>query len=181
MKPANANLSLVATEADALSTQPLHFHVNTRLQSLISPISDEEFRARYWERKPLIVHRGDPGYYGDLFTLEEFDASVGRQNYVKTAEATAKKSGRHHGTGASSMERVLSDMRDGHTLILDAVHQHNPKLFQMCQMLTVDTGFQFQTNIYLTPPNGKGFTAHWDNHDVFIMQVLGSKLWKVEK
>jgi len=182
MKPANANLTLVSDEGDKASGSAVPFHENTTLQSLVSPVPDEEFRARYWERKPLIIHRGHPDYYADLFTLEDFDASVRRQSsYVKTAEATAKKSAKHHGTGATSMERVLADMRDGHTLILDAVHQYHPKLFQMTQMLTRETGFQFQTNIYLTPPNGKGFTPHWDNHDVFIMQVLGSKHWKVEK
>jgi ribosomal protein L16 Arg81 hydroxylase len=182
MKPANANLSLVANEASEPCSPSTSFHENTSFQSLMSPVPLEEFQARYWERKPLIVHRGQPGYYGDLFTLEDFDASVGRQNrYVKTAEASSKKTAQHHGTGASAMERILSDMREGHTLILDAVHQHNPKLVQMCQMLTAETGFLFQTNIYLTPPNGKGFTPHWDNHDVFIMQVLGSKHWKVEQ
>jgi hypothetical protein len=182
MQPATTNLSLVANELDGADAPRMPFYENTSLQSLVSPVRDEEFRARYWERKPLIVHRGRPDYFGDLFTLQDFDGSIRRgTGYVKTAEATAKKAARHHGVAPSALENVLTDMRDGHTLILDGVHQYNPKLIQMCQMLARETGFRFQTNIYLTPPNGKGFTPHWDNHDVFIMQVLGSKHWKVEK
>lgn len=72
-------------------------------------------------------------------------------------------------------------MREGHTLILDGVQDFDPKLGQLCRMLAQDTGARLQTNIYLTPPNGKGFSPHWDNHDVFVLQTMGSKHWKVEK
>jgi len=182
MQSANTNLSLVADDADSAGVSSAPFHASTTIQDLVSPVSDEEFRARYWERKPLIIHRGRADYYGELFTLQDFDAAIRRGvGYVKTAEASTKKAVRHHGVAPKALENVLTDMRDGHTLILDSMHRHHPHLVQMCQMLGRETGFQYQTNIYLTPPNGKGFTAHWDNHDVFIMQVLGCKHWKVEK
>jgi bifunctional lysine-specific demethylase and histidyl-hydroxylase MINA len=182
MQSANANLTVVGTDRDSGLATPSGFHENTSLQSLVSPVSAEEFRAQHWEQKPLILHRQRPDYYGDLFTLQDFDSSVRRSNgYVKTAEATTKKTARHHGVSPTALEHVLTDMRDGATLILDSVHQFNTKLGQMCRMLGQDTGFYYQTNIYLTPANGKGFAPHWDNHDVFIMQVVGRKHWKVEK
>jgi ribosomal protein L16 Arg81 hydroxylase len=184
MQPGNANLSLVANGSDNetdLSTLPPIYERAT-LQSIVSPVSEEEFCARYWERSPLIIHRGCPNYYGDLFTLQDFDDStVGGRGYVKTAEATAKKHARHEGTDPAVKEGVLTDMRDGHTLILDSMQDFHPKLGQLCRMLAQETSYRYQTNIYLTPPAGKGFTPHWDNHDVFIMQTLGSKNWKVEK
>jgi ribosomal protein L16 Arg81 hydroxylase len=176
---AGASTDAVGNEA---AQSPLGFRDAISVQSLIAPTTDEEFRARYWERKPLIIQRGNPGYYGDLFTLEDFDSSITRgPDYVKTAEATAKKNSKHQGATADALEHVLSDMRDGHTLILDSMHNFEPKLKELCRVLAQETGHRFQTNIYLTPPKGKGFTAHWDNHDVFVLQVLGSKHWKVEK
>jgi hypothetical protein len=48
-------------------------------------------------------------------------------------------------------------------------------------LLAQELGHRFQTNLYLTPPHGKGSIPHWDNHDVFILQVLGSKHWTIEK
>jgi hypothetical protein len=51
----------------------------------------------------------------------------------------------------------------------------------LCRTLGAELGHRFQTNLYLTPPNGKGFSPHWDNHDVFIIQVVGSKDWQIEK
>lgn len=183
MQPANANVPMAAEQSEnADSTPSIPFHRRGSIQSLVAPVSEEEFYARYWERKPLIVHRQNPNYYGDFFTLQDFDdyTRLG-QGYVKTAEATAKKQARHEGTGPKAMEQVLSDMRAGHTLILDNVQAYHPRLGRFCRVLGQETGDHYQTNLYLTPANGKGFTPHWDNHDVFILQVMGSKQWKVEK
>ena len=108
-----------------------------------------------------MIHRDRPDYYGNLFTLQDFDDSLRRSStgYVKTAEATTKKATRHHGVTPLALERLLTDMRDGSTLIMDSVHQYNSNLGQMCRMLGQETGFYYQTNIYLTPPSGKGICA----------------------
>lgn len=45
--------------------------------------------------------------------------------------------------------------------------------------LSLNAGFNFLSNMYLTPPNSAGFTAHTDNKDGMIMQVAGRKRWRV--
>jgi len=37
---------------------------------------------------------------------------------------------------------------------------------------------RFQTNVYFTPPGAQGFNTHHDTHDVFILQLEGSKRWR---
>lgn len=171
-----------AKSGEVVSYRSIPFHEQVTIQRLLSPISEAEFRAHYWEKKPLIVHREDSDYYGDLFTLEDFDASLrSSRGNIKTAEAATKKVAKHQGSGPKTLERILTDMRDGHTLVLDGMQAINPKLGSMCRLLAQETGEGFQTGIYLTPPDGKGFLPHWDNHDVFVMQVMGFKHWKIEK
>lgn len=34
-------------------------------------------------------------------------------------------------------------------------------------------------NMYLTPPNSQGLARHYDDHCVFVCQLLGTKKWKV--
>lgn len=182
MQSANASRNMVSQNEAERSVAPWRFLDNVSLRTLLSPVAEEEFRTQYWERKPVVINRKNPDYYGDLFTLEDFDHTVTRApNYIKTAEATANKNIRHQGAGAKSRERVLADMREGSTLVLDSVQLADPHLGLMCRELSKELGYGFQTNLYLTPPNGKGFTPHWDNHDVFVLQVVGSKHWKVEK
>ena len=156
---------------------------NLTLKTLLAPATEEAFRSHHWERAPLVVHRGDPDYYGDLFTLADFDRAIASAPAkVVTAEAATGKYTRYEGKTASiPFERILDDMRDGTTLLLEHLQFSEQKLGLLCRLLEQELGHRFQTNIYLTPPHGRGLTPHWDDHDVFILQVLGSKHWKIEK
>ncbi len=158
------------------------FLENLSLSSLIAPTNAEEFRSLYWERQPLIIHRKDPDFYGDLFTLRDFDEAIARSpDYVKTANATTEKNVSYKTAATQGLEAILTQVRSGGTLILDQHHHREPKLSLLCRVLAAEVGHRFQTNLYLTPANGRGFSPHWDNHDVFILQIVGSKRWAIEK
>lgn len=152
------------------------------LASLIAPASEDEFRARYWETKPLVVHRNDPDYYDDIFTLQDFDDAITRgPAYVKVANDEAKQQlAQHIGGTTPALDAVFADMRNGYTLVLDQLHRRDPKLGLLCRSLAPEFGHRLAANLYLTPPGGKGFGAHWDNHEVFILQAVGSKIWHIE-
>jgi len=163
------------------TTMTCRFLENLTLASLLAPVSEAEFRERYWERKPVVVRRDNPDYYDNLFTLADFDDAITRSpDYVKLANAETKKNKSYTATSALGLEAILNDMRSGGTLILDQLHHRDPKLNLLCRALAPEFGHRFQTNLYLTPPNGKGFSPHWDNHDVFILQVVGSNQLHVE-
>jgi ribosomal protein L16 Arg81 hydroxylase len=152
------------------------------LSSLVAPVADAEFRSRYWERQPLVVHRKDPDYYDGLVTLEDFEEAITRNpDYVKIANAATNKNASYKGVVTEGLEAVIGDMRAGSTLVLDQLHHREPKLGLLCRALAAELGHRFQTNLYLTPSSGKGFKPHWDNHDVFILQTVGSKNWNIEK
>jgi ribosomal protein L16 Arg81 hydroxylase len=158
------------------------FLENLSLASLVAPVTKEEFLSRYWEKEPLIVHRGDPDYYSGLFSIKDFDEAITRDPaYVKLANATANKNASYKTEMTRGLEAFLADMRDGGTLVLDQLHNKDPNLGILCRVLATEFSHRFQTNLYLTPPKGRGFTPHWDNHDVFILQVEGSKQWNIEK
>ena len=151
-------------------------------ETLLAPLTAEEFRGRHFEQTPRIWHRHDPNFYDDLFSLKDFDRAVARSpSYVKIAEAKSKKNRRNPADNSSGLDQTLADMRSGATLVLDGLQARDPKLGLFCRMLEQELGHHFQTNLYLTPPHGQGFTPHWDNHCVLILQVLGSKHWKIEK
>ena len=160
---------------------PCEFLDKLSFSSLIDPIGNERFRRAYLEKKPLVIHRGNPAYYKGLFTLDDIDDTIARNpEYVKLANAKTKKNASYRSEMTPGIEAVLSDMRDGGTLVLDQLQRHDPKLGLLCRVLAAEVGHRFHANLYLTPPNGRGFTPHWDNHDVFVLQLVGSKHWKVE-
>jgi len=52
-----------------------------------------------------------------------------------------------------------------------------PSLAALCRAVEKTFSSHFQTNVYLSPSQAQGFKTHFDSHDVFVLQVAGSKLW----
>jgi ribosomal protein L16 Arg81 hydroxylase len=148
------------------------------LRSLLAPVSQEDFRAHYWEKRPLIVQRQNPDFYADLFTLSDFESAIMRSPaYVMTANEAKHKTAKP----VPGLEKLLQDMRDGDTLALPQLNRHEPKLDRLCRQLSSELGHPSHTNLYLTPPHAKGFTPHWDYQEAFILQLWGSKRWNIER
>jgi bifunctional lysine-specific demethylase and histidyl-hydroxylase NO66 len=49
----------------------------------------------------------------------------------------------------------------------------------MRQELSAALGVRVNVNAYLTPPCSSGFNAHYDTHDVFVLQTAGVKKWRI--
>lgn len=70
-------------------------------------------------------------------------------------------------------------LRDGATLILDAVDELYQPLTALTEELERTFHAHVQINAYAGWRTSQGFDCHWDDHDVFILQVAGRKHWKV--
>ena len=165
------------------------------LTRLIAPVAVDEFFRRYYEREPLFVDRSETDYYGELLSLANVDhivTSTGLRHpavrLVRDAEviqpAEYTRDLAWGGTlfdGVIDADRVTALYLEGATIILEALHRSWPPLTQLCRGMEEHLGFPIQTNVYLTPTKAQGFAAHYDTHDVFILQVHGSKRWKIYK
>lgn len=70
-------------------------------------------------------------------------------------------------------------LRDGATLIIDAVNELNPPLQALCEGLAAEFACACQANLYACWGTTQGFDIHWDDHDVFVVQVEGRKRWRL--
>jgi len=73
---------------------------------------------------------------------------------------------------------VLTErLREGATLIVDAVNEISPALQALCSSLSAEFTATCQANLYACWGVTQGFDVHWDDHDVFVVQVEGRKQW----
>ena len=82
-------------------------------------------------------------------------------------------------TGAVDVDRVLAEFEAGATIVLQALHYHWPPLAEFCRALDRRLGHPVQANAYFTPRDSQGLSVHHDTHDVFVLQVAGTKRWLV--
>ncbi len=163
------------------------------LADLISPLSTQEFFSEYWEKKPLRLSRGEPGFYGDVLTLSDVDSLLasGHLQYpairlVRDGEELDRRSyletvpwGSSAFADVAIPEAVFQHFAEGATIILQALHRRWPPLRNLTRSLESELTFRCQTNIYFTPKGSQGFAAHYDTHEVFVLQVSGSKVWRI--
>ena len=74
---------------------------------------------------------------------------------------------------------VFGAYADGATIVLESLHRYWPSLARFCRDLELALGHRLQVNAYITPPSSQGFDVHRDTHDVFVLQLSGSKHWIV--
>jgi hypothetical protein len=77
--------------------------------------------------------------------------------------------------------RVLALFGDGATIVLQSLHRWWPPATRFCRDLELALGHAIQANAYLTPPGAAGLAPHHDTHDVFVLQVAGTKRWVVRE
>jgi lysine-specific demethylase/histidyl-hydroxylase NO66 len=151
----------------------------------------DEFGRSYWGARALLSHGGD---YGDLFSLEAADELLSRRG-LRTPFLRVAKNGTVVGdsqfTGPAGVGAEIGDqIRDdkvaalfasGHTVVLQALHRTWPALVDFATQLSSDAKHPVQINAYITPAESQGFSAHYDVHDVFVLQVAGEKHWTVHE
>ncbi|ACU77769.1 Cupin 4 family protein [Catenulispora acidiphila DSM 44928] len=86
---------------------------------------------------------------------------------------------RHQASRRADMAAVGRILNEGGTLILDTINQFDPTLEVACRALGWWTGELVSVNAYLAVGDTAGFSTHWDDHDVLVVQVAGQKSWEV--
>lgn len=76
-------------------------------------------------------------------------------------------------------EKLYTALREGASLILDAVETLHLPVAAAAEDLVRFVREKVQVNMYATWGESQGFNTHADDHDVFIVQVIGSKHWTV--
>jgi len=154
------------------------------LRTILHPVTPEEFFADYYEKKPLLIRRNDPNYFAALLTFEDVDrviTTLGLSHPAIEATNAAKPISSSDYTFPSGMidaTRLYQQFADGATIILPQLHDRVAPLAHLCRALEQEISARFQTNIYLTPGGEyQGFRTHFDSHDVFVLQVSGTKRW----
>lgn len=152
---------------------------------LLESTSAKTFFADYLEQKHLLVTPGDPHRFDELLTIEAIDAFIDgadlRQGMLELVrhpdriDPSLYLSTDGHVIASAVTEQYLA----GATVILPQLHDSMPRLGAFCRALERVLSCHIQTNIYLTPPGNQGFNTHYDNHDVFVLQLSGAKHWRL--
>lgn len=163
------------------------------LAGILEPCAPGEFLDSSWGVNFLHV-RGRAGRFAHMMPWARLSEIVSRQRLdfprlrlVRDGKPLPLASYLRHQTGGrqrTTIPRLKSaslarHLREGATLVLDAVDEVSEPVEELAKGLELFFHEHVQVNLYAGWQTSRGFDLHWDDHDVFILQVAGRKRWSV--
>ncbi len=155
--------------------------LGARTNSVLDPLSMEDFFSIYWERSPVHIARSDVNPFNALISITAIEELLSTNDlHFPTVQLT--QTGQTISVAEYTDEnskivanRVADRFQQGSTIVLSQAQNLRAELMHLCRQVQVSFGMRCQTNVYLSPAGNQGFNPHFDTHDVFILQVSGKK------
>jgi ribosomal protein L16 Arg81 hydroxylase len=163
------------------------------LEHLLSPLTVDEFLTNFWGQTFKHVP-GAPDKFCHLLpwqtlneALEQHRLDFPRIRLTRDGERLQPRSYISHSNSGRKRvavprlryDKLTQELNSGATLVLDAVDELFESLRALAEALELFFHERIQINAYASWRTSRGFDLHWDDHDVFILQVTGRKHWKV--
>ncbi len=177
-----------------------NFKYDQVLRRFLTPVPLERFLSEYYERKVLYLPRNDAQFFQGDFSLAEVDRflhsveiSASFLHVLKDGVGTpvaeySRNVPRSDPVTHTSGQAAILDpglvgdfFARGHTLHFDHIRSYSPQAAALCRELEGFFGHRIRCTAFLTPSHSKGFRLHYDVYDTFILQIHGSKRWRVSE
>ena len=165
-----------------------------RFTDVVSPYAPEEFFAVQADRPHPVLLRGPADRFADLVTWQDLDRLIcsGRRaasqvrvvldgEHIPSPCFAVTKAGPASGPFDQEIDdrKLISFLRQGATLIVDQAQRSLDRVADLAAAFERATCNDVAINLYASWQSARGFSTHWDDHDVFVVQVRGQKRWRI--
>jgi ribosomal protein L16 Arg81 hydroxylase len=159
------------------------------LKIILQPLRTVEFLRDYWERNTFTCCRGKSDFYSRLFSVRDID-SVVQLSCLNCLEEDVKLVKTQNGQflsltpprardGKPDVYSLYENYHAGYTIIINRMHARWKPIATLCKNTEATLDHPVGANLYFSPAASQGFKPHFDTHDVFILQLAGSKRWRI--
>lgn len=161
---------------------------------IIHPVSEEEFFAEYYDKKPLLVRAPDPDKFAEVMSWEILSNLLNMtaiwspqslqlvldRNPVPAAQYCREAIDRNTQLDLQPDAELVKDwLRRGASLVVNDIDTLTPPMAAVANALETRFKGKAQSNLYCSWQQHQAFDTHMDTHDVFAMHVTGEKSWRI--
>lgn len=143
---------------------------------LLSPLDVDLFIANNLAKSATLIKSNDRKKFHNLFDWESLNNVLNTGHLIENTIRVFKNGNR---VFLKNRDDITNQLLDGSTLIVESIDKLDSVLGDFTDSLSSEIREFCNINMYLSPPDVRGFNSHYDPHDVYILQVYGSKNWKV--
>ena len=193
---ATAESPVVEYEA-APAAQTAQAGGKTALEELLSPFTLEEFFGEQEVRARPVLLRGETERFAKLTRWPDLNAllttgkleandvrmvvdgtDLARDLFTATVLSTGGRQRDEHSRKVDG-KKVRALAAQGATLIVDEADLYLNTVSELAKSFESAMATYSRINLYASWRSLPGFETHWDDHDVFVIQTRGEKVWRV--
>jgi len=147
------------------------------ISQLLGGYSTDEFLARFWHRRPLLIRNAIPGFEpvvpkGELFALAGRDDVESRR-----VARTGRQWTLEHGPfSAAALRRGGADPW---TILVQGVNLHHAGADALLKRFAFIPAVRLDDLMISWASDGAGVGPHCDSYDVFLLQAAGRRRWRI--
>lgn len=201
LEPSQYSVPSICWWDDSTTSVPPSFEQRGRdLLSNLLRLNADVFESEYWLQRPYVNHLtpeerttvfDNKSHPVHMFRMEDIDSLLHRRKPVpprflndvdvtRYSSVDNKREALADGNPEVDPSKVWSAFRkDGYSVRLVHPQQWHQPLFELCSYLQEYFGFPTGCSSYLTPPGAQGYPPHFDDVEIFVIQLSGCKRWRL--
>ena len=154
------------------------------LQALISPLTEADFFTALRERKLTFLPGSEPRRFENLLNWETLnnllEASAFPLPLLRVLrESTPVPESLYVKQGRVSSKALSNLLNQGVSLIFNRLENQVPALRVLCNNIASQTFEHIRAAAIVTSGRGGALKCHYDDQDLIILQIAGTKRWHV--
>jgi ribosomal protein L16 Arg81 hydroxylase len=154
------------------------------LQTLITPLTEADFLTALRERKLTFLPGFEPRRFESLLNWQTLnhlleERAFPLQHLRVLRESTPIPESLYVKQGRVSVRALSNLLNQGVSLIFNRLEKQVPALGVLCNNIASQTFERISTTAVVTSGRGGALECHYDDQDLIILQIAGSKRWHV--
>ena len=137
----------------------------------------DEFLQEYWQQKPLLIRQALPGYISPISPDELAGLALEEEVESRLVEGGSNNWSLRH--GPLTEQDFLDLPEQGWTLLVQAVDLWVPQMQQLLERFEFLPPWRLDDVMVSYACPGGSVGPHFDQYDVFLLQVEGTRRWQI--
>jgi len=150
------------------------------LDDIVSPLPVSEFLRAFREKRRMHIKALDPKRAESLLPWWDLESLVSLHGFH---DIEVMKNGMVIPPQLYEAEANMSTLHDvlaqGASIIVSQIHLKMPRIQWLATAVERELNVVVGVNAYCSFSAGGAFKPHWDRHDVLVVQIHGTKVWRI--
>jgi ribosomal protein L16 Arg81 hydroxylase len=154
------------------------------LNRLLFPIPQERFFGEFYEKGALHITNRPCSTFLDIFSMRAAESLLWQHeahlmNFLRVHNNGTDLSPPRHIGPLNFANWAFGEYQTGASLVINNLEDYQLPLASLVREIELSIGSRVSASAYITPANARAFQAHFDTHDVIIVQIEGSKRYEL--